>query len=112
MYSRNRSSGSSPARIAARLAEALISPELVSASIRAVDRVLDLVLLHDLVADEVGVRVAGRPLAAGQDRLAGGAVADEPGQAQVGGAGDDPLLARRQVQAHAPNRDHVVHHMQ
>ncbi len=35
MYWRNRSSGSSPTRIAARLAEALISPELVSASIRS-----------------------------------------------------------------------------
>jgi hypothetical protein len=75
----------------------------------AFDRRVDLVGLHDLVADQIRVGLARRPFAAGQDRLASGAVAHEPRQAQVGGAGDDPLLARRQVQARATDRDHVVH---
>jgi hypothetical protein len=65
----------------------------------AVDRRVDLPRLDDLVADQIRVGVARRPFAAGQDRLASGTVAHEPREPQIGGAGDDPLLARRQVQA-------------
>ena len=112
MYSRNRSSGSCPTRSARRLAAALISPELVSASTRAAIARVHLARLDDLVDQQIGVGLAGRPFAAGDDRLAGGAIADRARQAEVGGAGDDPLLAGGQVQARAAHGDHVVDDVQ
>ena len=83
MYSRKRSSGSWPARRARRLAAALASPESVRAATR-VDRPVHLPGFHHLVAQERRVRVTRGPFPAREDRLAGGAVPDEPGQAQVG----------------------------
>src|SRR5581483_11703407 len=96
MYSRNSSIGSWPTRIAARFAEALISPELVSAVIRA----------------SIASSIWPASTISSQIRSASGSPATRAPQAQVGGAGDDPLLARRQVQAHAADGDHVVHHVQ
>ncbi len=46
------------------------------------------------------------------DRLAGDPVADEARQAQVGEAGDDPLLACRQRHEGVGASDHVVHAQQ
>ena len=47
---------------------------------------------------------SGCELAAGEDRLARAAVADEARQAQVRGAGDDPLVARRAACSGSPAR--------
>ena len=109
MYWRKTSSGSSPTRSARRFAAALISPELVSASIRASIASSDRVRLDDLVAEQLRGRDAGLELAPGEDRLARQAVADRARHAQRGGAGDDPLLARRQEEPAAAGGDHVVH---
>ena len=59
MYSRKRSSGSWPTRIARRLAAALIRPELVSASIARVERGVHLLRIDDLVAQRFAVGLAG-----------------------------------------------------
>ena len=54
---------------------------------------------HHLVAEERRVRVTRGPLTAGENRLTGGAIPHEPGQAQVGRPGDDPFLAGGQEEA-------------
>jgi hypothetical protein len=71
------------------------------------DRGVDLAGLDDLVAQKVAVGGAGLELAARQDRLARDAIADRARQPQVRGTGDDPLLARGQVEATAALGDDV-----
>ena len=58
------------------------------------------------------VRRARLELEAGHDRLASQPVANEARQPQVGGARDDPLLARGQVKPAAARGDHVVDHVE
>jgi hypothetical protein len=47
-------------------------------------------------------------LQAREDRLAREPVADRPRQPEVGGARQDPLLARGEIETCAAGRDHVV----
>ena len=112
MYSRNRSTrllpGAQRAPVGGRVHQAGVGQRVDPRRQRPVH----LARLHHLVAQQRGVRLARRPLPAGQDRLAGGAVPDEPGQPQVGGAGDDPFLAGRQEQPRPADGDHVVHDVQ
>src|SRR5207237_10709201 len=62
-----------------------------------------------LVAEQAPLLARGWERPIEEDGLSAGAFADDPGQAQVGAAGDDPLLARRQVEVRAALRDHAVH---
>ena len=76
------------------------------------DRGLHLLRLDHLVA-RAARRRRRRPSTRAR-RGSPGARAGRPRtrQPQVGGAGDDPLLAGRQVQPRAAHGDHVVHHVQ
>ena len=112
MYSRKTSSGSWPIRSARRLAAALTSPEPVSASTRAASAASTSSSSTTSSQSSSRRRRAGLELEPRQDRLPRQPVADEARQPQVRGAGDDPLLARGQVEPAAARGDHVVDHVQ
>ena len=68
--------------------------------------------LDHLVAEQVAVRRPRLELEAGEDRLPRQPVSHRPRQPQVGRAGEDPLLACREVEPRTARRDHVVDRVQ
>src|SRR6516165_5782401 len=75
----------------------------------ALDRLVHLIGLCDLIADQAPLEAVADKLALILDRLAGDAVAGEARQAQIGGARHDPLLARRQRQVGVLRGEDEIH---